>query len=505
MNHTADARLLDLISIDRELCSRSLQRYVELAWPMIEPARPYVDGWHLGAICEHLQAVSQGQIRRLLINIPPGCMKSLLACVFWPTWVWGPGGAPQWKWIYASYAANLSRRDALRSRRLIDSQWYQDRWPIEAGDEWTSSKYTNTRGGLRLSTSTGGQVTGDHADGQVADDPLKPQDVTGSLGVSRTSLDRAWNWWQETMATRLVNFETSARVIIMQRLHADDLSGRVLREGGYEHLCLPMGFDPQRRCATSIGFRDPRAERDELLWEARFPAVAVAQARRELGPRGAAAQLDQTPSPAGGAIFKRDWFRYYYRPGWERLRSEDCVALPERFDQQLQSWDCAFKGGAKHTGSLVGGQCWGSVGPDCYLLDYVLDSLDFAATCRAVEAMTARHPQAVKKLVEDAANGPAVVSALRARVPGFELVPTGGGKEARANACVALCEGGNVFLPHPETASWVGEFMEHLASFPAGSIDDDVDALTHALVRLQLHAGARYVQAMRNLRPARRA
>lgn len=493
------AQLVDEVYLDREMCARSLEEFVKAAWHQVEPGRPYIPNWHISAICDHLQAVSNGEINRLLINVPPSCMKSLLTCVFWPVWEWTL--RPEMKWIYASYAATLSRRDALKSRRIMEGDWFQQRWGnvfTRKDDEWTAARYVNSQGGLRLSTSVGGWVTGDHADRQVVDDPLKPAEVTGSLSVSKNALDKCWTWWTETMATRLVDFEKSSRVIIMQRLHDGDLSGRVLSEGGWEHLCLPMEYESEPRSATSMGFTDPRKEADELLWPSRFSEDAVISLKRDLGTRGAASQLQQRPAPRGGAIFKRVWFKFYYTPGHERLASEGCVLLP-RLQRQLMAWDCAFKG--TDISDFVVGQVWGADDAQrYYLLDQFRGRVGFSDTLKSVKSLMARWPTATTKLVEDAANGAAVVDALQNKFAGFQLVSAAGGKEARANAVEPIVESGNVYFPHPEICPWVNDLIEELCVFPAGVNDDQVDAMTHALARLHLGGTERYIQAMQKLR-----
>jgi len=227
--------------VTRDLLSRSLHDFVRRAWPVVEPARPFVDNWHLGVLCEHLQAVSMRQIRRLVVNVPPGTMKSLLVCVFWPAWSWTH--AAHTKWIFASYGDPPAKRDSGRTRRLLESKWYRELW----GDlwkpqptEWGIQKFSNDRAGFRYYTTVGGPVTGEHADIQVVDDPIKPLEVTGSAAVARHTLETCATWWNETMSTRVADPATGARVIVMQRLHANDLAGQMLRTGDYDHLCLPM-------------------------------------------------------------------------------------------------------------------------------------------------------------------------------------------------------------------------------------------------------------------------
>lgn len=463
----------------------ALHTFVRLAWPQVEPARSFQDNWHIGAICEHLEAVTRGEVTRLVINVPPGSMKSLSACVFWPAWVWT--FRPETKWIYASYSDSLSVRDNLRTRRLVESDWYQNRWGDvfrPNPDEWRATKFSNDRGGMRMATSVAGTVTGEHADVQVVDDPLKPREVTGAGAVSRAALNECWEWWRTTMATRLVEPSRSARVIIMQRLHEDDLAGHVLREGGYEHLCLPMEYETASACRTSVvvqdtgaTFADPRCEEGELLWPDRFSAEAVASRKRELGSMGWAAQDQQRPAPAEGAVFKAEWLRYYR-------------ALPPGPGRVIQSWDCTFKG--TDTSDWVVGQVWKVIGGGYYLVDQVRARMGFSETLAAVRSLSALHPNATRKLVEDKANGPAVIDMLRKDVPGLVAVNPQGGKEARANAVAPLWESGNVYLPDPSIAPWVTGFVDELLAFPSGRHDDQVDAMTQALLQLYRQSVGKY-------------
>ena len=458
-----------LIALDREISKKSLRHFVQIAFAQLEPAREFISNWHIDAICEHLEAVTCGQITRLVINVPPGTMKSLLVSVLWPAWVWTHRSYT--KWIYGSYALGISKRDSLRMRRLVESDWYRARWgdgfaPLD--DNWGAIKFVNDQAGYRLATSVGGTATGEHADVQVVDDPIKPMDVAGTSAVTRSVLSTCENWWQETMASRLVDFEKSARVIVMQRLHTHDLAGIVLAEGGYEHLCLPMEYEPAQHCATSLGFEDPRQAEGELLWPQRFTPLAVKRLKKELGSRGVAAQLQQRPAPLSGSLFKRDWMKH-----WREL---------PRLTTLIQSWDCTFKDA--DTSDYVVGQVWAACGSQYFLLDQVRDRMSFSATLRAIESLSMKWPLAHGKLIEAKANGPGVVDVLKDKIPGLVLVEPQGGKEARANAVEPLWEAGNVFLPDPERASWVHDFVEELVNFGASLHDDQVDAMSQALIRL---------------------
>lgn len=449
-----------LVEIDRALVKKcGLKKFIELAWHQIEPGKKFLTGWHIDAICDHLEAISRGDLNRLIINIPPGCMKSLTACVFWPAWVWT--FRPECKWIFASYSMQFSARDNLKMRRLIDSFWYQERWGSSfkaLKDNWGTIKFMNDRAGYRLCTSVDGTVTGEHADVQVCDDPIKAQDI------SKVSLKNCLEWWNETMSSRLVDFEKSARLIIMQRLHMNDLAGEMLKAGGYEHLSLPMEYEPKYFCQTKIGFKDPRTEAGELLWPAKCSKEAVLEIKKGLGTeRGIAAQLQQQPVPHSGAIFKREHLAYYDH-------------LP-KIQTMVSSWDCSFK----ETGSsYVVGQIWG-VSQDCeqyFLIDQIRKRMGFSDTVSAIKKFAYKYPFCSYHLIEEKANGPAIIDDLINIIPGIEPVLPLGGKETRANAAERLWVAQKILLPNKE---WLQDFVQEVLEFPNSINNDQVDAMTQAL------------------------
>jgi predicted phage terminase large subunit-like protein len=349
--------------------------------------------------------------------------------------------------------------------------------------EWTSLKYSNTQAGFRMGTTVAGAATGEHADIQLVDDPIKPLDAPGDR-VQGVGIERVLSWWDETMSTRMVDPKTSRRVIIMQRLHENDLAGHVLASGGYTHLCLPMEAEKScvvtvpHRCsmeldgkgaptpATEISYKDKRKP-GELLWPKRFPAEVLETRHTEMGPRASAAQDQQRPVPAGGGIFKREWVQYW-------------TAKPKG-GEIIQSWDMAFKG--TDSSDYVVGQVWMRDGANFYLLDQWRKKATFSETCLGVLSLTAKHPRAVRKLIEDKANGSAVMDMLQSKVAGMKPVNPMGGKVARANAVEPLWAARNVFVPDPKIAPWASEFVDELVTFngdPARH-DDQVDAMTQAL------------------------
>lgn len=487
---TIEAGLPKYEHVKAELARRSLKWFVRFGWPVLEPGTDLHWNWHIDAICDHLQAIRDGSILRLLINIPPGHMKSLLVSVFWPAWMWID--RPEWRSLFSSYSMELALRDSVKCRDLIASDWYQE-WfrPEWRFKDDTNAKgfYENTRRGFRVAMSVGGRGTGWRGDCIITDDPLNAEDAH-----SEAALKAHVRWWDKTMSTRLNDQRTGARVIIMQRLHEDDLAGHVIRQGGYEKLILPTEYEPERHAKTSIGWEDPRVVPGELLFRTLFPVAVVRRLKTDLGSDGFAGQHQQRPSPAEGGILKRAWWQSYSR-------------RPETFDEVIQSWDFTYKD--TKSSDFVAGQVWGRKGASKYLLDQIHARLDFVSSVKAMQALSTRWPRARLKLVEDAANGPAIISQLKDKIPGIVAVTPDGSKIARAYAIQPDVEAGNVYLPDDELAAamaqhwqriasmpdswlreeyvsdqWVADFIEECAGFPNAKKDDRVDACTQALRRL---------------------
>lgn len=473
----------------------------------------FIPGRHINAVCEHLQAVTEGEISSLLINIPPGHAKSLLVSVLWPAWEWTRD--PGIRSIFASYALDLSKRDCRRSRELIESDWYQARfvageWGM-AKDQNTVLHIVNTAKGERMSTAPGAKGTGFRGDKVVVDDPhnVKEQE-------SETEKRKVRNWWTGTMSTRFNNPKNRKRVVVMQRIAEDDLSGHCI-EAGYEHLMLPARYEPDRKCSTSIGFEDWREEEGELLFPQLFDEQAVDDLEQDLGPAQSAAQLAQKPAPSDGLIFRSQWLQFWWDPElgpepepWEvKVDDGDGITrehicpqrvLPTQFIRQIQSWDCSFKD--SETSDYVVGQVWGALSAAYFLLDQKRAKLKFPGTRAAIIAMTRKWPLSLKKLVEDKANGTAIIQSLKNRVPGITAFdPKTKSKVERAESVTDAWEAGNVWLPHPRQFPWVVDFIaEHLA-FDRGKHDDQVDAQTQALIHFTLRKRRRARGATGKPRP----
>lgn len=468
MNRTILASILNptlAIQINGEVCRRSLYEFAKNAWHVLEPGTEFIDNWHLRVICDHLQAVTEGKIKRLIINIPPRFMKSLLVSVIWPAWEWASN--PGQRWLTASYAQPLAERDALKMRTLIDSPWYQARYGnvyCFRNDQNAKKRFENDKTGFRVSTSPGGMGTGEGGGRLVVDDPHSVLQVESDPVRKSTIL-----WWDETMSSRYNDPRTGTAVIVMQRIHEADLTGHLLAKGGWEHLCIPMEYDGVRR-STSLGEYDPRTEEGQLLWPERFPRAEVEALKKDLGSYGTANQLQQATSPRGGGIFKRDFFKQW-------------LVLPQ-LSEIVISCDCTFKGASavKSKGSStidnVAIQAWGKAGPSKFLLYRIAEKMGFNATCEAIESVIHKFPQHIAVLVEDKANGSAVIETLGQKFSRMIPIEPDGGKVARAYAMQPEQEAGNLYLPHPSIDPTIEDFLHECTSFPNGLHDDEVDSMT---------------------------
>lgn len=466
---TPDAGLVltdrDWLALEREYCSRSLANFAKQAWHVLEPASDLKWGWALDAICEHLEAVSAGEITRLLINVPPGSMKSLLTGVVWPAWEWGPRGQPEKRFLGTAHAQHLAVRDNMKCRRLIQSGWYQTLWPIAlTTDQNAKTKFENAHTGFREAMAFT-SMTGSRGDRLILDDPLSADNAN-----SDAELENARVTFTETLPTR-VNNDRSAIVVIMQRLNERDTAGVILDMGlPYEHLCIPMRYEKERRCVTGIGWEDPRRKDGELMFPERFPEEQVVELERTLGSYGAAGQLQQRPAPRGGGMFKRDWF-------------EIIPAAPANC-RWVRGWDLAAtdSADAAWTAGVLMGRTPGG--------EFVI------ADVRRIQGA----PAAVERLIVNTASqdgvsvpgsipqdpgqaGKAQATYLIRQLQGYsyKASPESGDKETRAQPLAAQAEVGNVKLV---AGAWNKDFLDELATFPAGKWKDQVDAASRAFAEL---------------------
>ena len=499
---------------------------------MVEPGREFSEGWHIRAICDHLMAVhngeEHGEINRLLINIPPGCMKSLLTSVFFPAWVWTR--SPHIRFLCCSHSQNLAIRDSTKMRRLIQSDFYQERWGdkvILTGDQNAKTKFENTAFGFREAIAAG-SITGARGDIVIVDDPHSVESASSDAQRATTI-----EWFRESLPSRVNDPETSAIVVIMQRLHEEDVSGIILSNNlGYEHLCLAMEYDPLRSCETSIGFVDPRTEDGELLFPERFPPEVIAREKHILGPYAYAGQYQQSPSPKGGGIIKRDdWILYDDAEAAAQGMNSSGQYPP--MDYVIASLDTAYseKTSADASALTIWG-VWQKSGQaarsiltskgdrvdliddrdtlPCVMLMFAWakrlpihgpetirqpgeSDLDYARRARANYGLVEWVMDSCARfnvhalLVESKASGLSVAQEIKRLMKtadySVHLIDPGRlDKTARAYAVSPSFTGGQVYAPDRE---WADKVITECEQFPKGAHDDLVDSTTQALKYLR--------------------
>ena len=451
--------------------SRSLAGFIREGWHVLEPSQPYVHGWHIDALCHHLEAVTDGLITRLLINIPPGTMKSLVASVFWPAWEWGPRGLPSMRYLTTSYAEKFVKRDSRRMRDLVQSEWYRSLWPeielTRAGEMSFANTKMGGREGMAFASLTGGR-----GDRVVIDDPHSTE--TAESPAERATTTRIF---RESVPTRLNNPATSAIVVIMQRLHEKDVSGQILDLGlGYEHLMLPMEFEPERRCRTSIGFTDPRSTEGELLFPERFPRAVVERDKKILGSYAVAGQQQQRPAPREGGMFKRAWFDVVdAAPATVRkVRRWDFAATDPR-EQKKQGGDPDWT-----VGLLL------SESNGVYYIEHVTrDQVSPAGVEKMLKATAEQDGKRIKVRIpqDPGAAGKSNAAHQVKLLAGWDVkaAPETGSKEVRATPVSAQAEAGNIKLVR---GPWNEAFLDEVSMFPNAAHDDQVDALSGAFAEL---------------------
>jgi len=469
----------------------SLHEHIKRYWPIVEPAYAFIDNWHIGAISEHLTAVTDGEIRNLIVNIPPGCMKSLLVDVFWPTWEWT--WMPWLKYLFGSYDKDLAVRDSKKCRRMIES----DRYREEHGDVFSilsgsdrQDMFQNDQSGIRVAASTGGGH-GWRFDRAISDDALSPKTAD-----SRAEQQAAGLWWFEIVPNRAQDPKTMANIIVEQRLATKDLTGQtVARELGYELLCLPMRYESKYAMKpTKIGFTDPRTVEGQLLFEERFPEEAVKNLEKTNGVFGTAAQLQQRPIPRGGET------KLFLRPRFEsNIRTSAPIGLT-----LVRYWDKAFTagGGAYTVGVLMGK----TKTDDYWILDvrrgqwgYLLSDEEIAERVKNGERLIGyRDQQILNAAAEDKRKygkvkiwlehepgdqGKTSCERLIKLLQGYIVDddPVKQNKEIRAHSYSSQQQAGNVYLLQ---ASWNEAFIQEHEAFPEGEFKDQVDAASGAFNKL---------------------
>ena len=450
-----------------------MREFTKASWGSIEPGVEFQNNWHIDAISEHLQAVVEGNIKRLIINVPPRHMKSISVAVCLPAWTWTR--QPDKKFLYASYASSLSIRDSVKCRRLLDSRWYKSHFEDTfklTSDQNQKQRFENDKTGARIATSVDGALTGEGGDIIVIDDPHNVRESESSA-VREGVLE----WWDQAMQTRLNDPKTGAFIIIMQRVHERDLTGHILAnelDDEWNHLCLPAKYEIGHPTPTRsfLGFTDPRTKEGELLWPNRIDEKTLTSLEKSLCSYASAGQLQQRHMPKCVGILKAEWWVPWDNPD-----------LPD-IEYVLQSWDTSFS--TKEKTSYSARTTWGVFKHKgmswAIVLDMWYDRVSYPELRKiAQEAYYDYEPDAV--LIEKKASGQSLLQDLRiAGIPVIEYMPDRD-KEARAHASSALLEDGRIY--YPSSKKWCKDLIDICASFPATDNDDIVDTCTQAWLRLR--------------------
>ncbi len=495
-----------LLELDKYECENSLLRFMQLGWAALEPGVEFVASWGVEAICDHLEAVTRGDITRLLINVPPGCTKSMTTSVFWPAYEWGPKKLPHYRYINFAHEQNLAIRDNVRGRSLVESPWYQSMWGNQFSMDTSQNAkmyYENSETGWRRACAAA-SLTGHRGDRVIGDDP---HSVRGA--DHETERENVLQVFAETVPTRLNKQAESAIVVIMQRVHERDVAGMILeKELGYEHLMLPMEFEENRRCFTVVPPSymvnpkkelvhydvqshswkrdelahcarheerynvDPRTEEYELLDPIRFPLSSIDELKETLrawgGTYAEAGQLQQRPAPRGGGLFqKKDFIFIDDINEFKILRTVRGWDLAASITKKA-AYTCGVKIGLTACKSLI-----------------ILDVNRFKGTPGMVEKEilnTANRDgrSVIQDLPQDPGQSGKVQKTAHAKLlHGFivKSSPESGSKEERAGPLAAQCEAGNVYVVRGD---WNDTFINEAASFPNGAFKDQVDGASRA-------------------------
>lgn len=487
-----------LIEHDRKFCPKSLVEFIERAWKIVEPGQEYVHNWHIDMIAAHLEAITRGVMindekyyNRLLINIPPGGMKSLLTNVFWPAWEWGPRRMPSMRFVCASHSLDLAIRDSTKMRRLIQSEWYQERWGDIVqltGDQNAKTKFENTRTGFRQAVAAG-SITGARGDRVIIDDPLSVEDAN-SEAVRKSRAE----WFEQAVPTRLNNPDKSAIVVIMQRLHEEDTSGIVLEKQAdeYDHIMIPMEYDPDRAAPTMLGWEDPRTYKGEPYFEHRFPSHVIERDKKIMGSYAISGQYQQTPTPDDGGIIKRAWWQLWEEdmlPAFDYIMAAVDTAYTEKTENDYSAmsvWGVFSEDPVAEAVRAGEGfrieRTYKQPHPKVMLIYAWQERLDFSALVEKIDETASKY-QVDRILVENKAAGIPVASELRrlysGKRYGIQLDDPGShDKVSRLYSIQHLFEEKLVYAPDK---GWADEVIQQCIRFPKAKHDDLVDTVSMAM------------------------
>lgn len=460
---------------ERELCEVDLLHYMTCAWEILEPRTPMIRGYYQDAMCDHLQAAFTRQIKRLIINIPPRHAKSNTVTVSFPTWAWAL--QPWLRFMFFSYAQDLSTKHSMDRRALMESPWYRRNWGKRVQlVEDQKTELTNTARGHMIATSLHGGAMGKGGDILIVDDPhdVKRADSDPMREQDLVLFDRA-------VRSRLNDKKNGVIILVMQRLHETDLTGHLLatEPGEWTHLCLPA--EAKARTVIQMPYSGKQVVREagDVLVPEYQSKEQLEKEKRGMGSYAFAGQYDQAPSPPGGGIIKPAEFKRYTK-------------LPDRFDRKIISVDCAFKD--TEESSYVCFQSWGKAAANYYLIDLYHAKLDFPTMLKEFQDWIAKGCNAgiIEKVVEDKANGPAMIAMLKDKISGLVAYSPDRDKVSRARAVSPLMEAGNVWVPAEGAVPWLADFLQECRAFPKGALKDRVDTMTQALLKLSMDSSGSY-------------
>jgi len=436
----------------------SLARINYLAYLQVSHYLKYRPALHTKYIAKICEKIESGELKRAMFFLPPRHGKSMTITESFPSWFIGKN--PDRRVIEVSYGESLARRFGRANRRKTE-EFGASLFDIEIARENASVTNWSIDGhdGGMISTGIGGPLSGEGADCLIIDDPIKNRQEADSP----TYRNMLWDEYRNTLLTRLQ--PNASIILILTRWHEDDLAGRILENEGDQWTVVKF---PAAAESDDLLGRAP----GEMLWpEFGFDRQWAEKKKITVGSQVWNALYQQRPSPAEGSLVKRGWWKYY-------------VVVPGHFDDIILSWDMTFKDEkAAESGKpdFVVGQAWGRTGADKYLLDQVRDHMDFPTTLKAVRAFRAKWKQATAILIEDTANGPAIIASLKHEIPGIIPWPAQGSKTERLSAVSPQIEAGNIYIPDPIVAGWISDYVEEFSVFPNGNNDDQVDSTTQAL------------------------
>ncbi|MDX1917185.1 MAG: phage terminase large subunit [Rickettsiaceae bacterium] len=442
--------------IIKSILKKDLPCFIHKVFNTINPGAEYVSNWHIDLISEYLTACEKGQIKRLIINMPPRALKSLSISVAWPAWLLGHN--PALRIMAASYSQILSNKLSMDTRFIINSPWYQQIFPGTQihKKQNQKSKFMTSKYGFRFATSVGGTATGEGGDILIVDDPHNPSQMSSEKLRNKTI-----KWFCETFSTRLNNRAEGKIIIVQQRLHEEDLSGYLLSNNSEEWTLLKIPVMPRRRLFFGIGNYKTEIDAGVSISEKLFGQIQIERLEKELGPSIFNAQYMQEPDKLSAGVLKPEYLKFY-------------KILPEKFDYIIQSWDTAIK--VNNDSDFTAMTNWGVIDDRYYLISAIEEKLEYPELKNEVKKLIQKFSPA-KILIEDKASGQSLLQDLQ-REGVVNLVPikVKTDKITRFATCMDIFESGRILLPF--SGYYRDIIFNQLINFPACKNDDLVDSIT---------------------------